>query len=202
MPKVDICAFDQKCVQKFQHYIKQQCLPFHQKQRNKPCFKSLVFFFNNIFPVLHLLNMLVIILFCLCPHELVKIWNFNTFLHKCNSIQDYTFFFAIAFDSHFSISIALHCASAIICTSMDYYTSICTSMNGCTSASTTLSSPTSIYIVCASTKCYSTPSSSSNSSMNTGSTNVTFGLICSLACQLLLLWHKNSNIDVLILYIS
>ncbi len=67
-------------------------------------------------------------------------------------------FFAIASDSCFSISITLHCASTIICTSMDYYTSIYTSMNGCTFASTMFSSPTSIYIVCASTKCYSTHS--------------------------------------------
>jgi hypothetical protein len=108
--------------------------------------------------------------------------------------------FAIAFDSHFSISIAFRCVFAIICSSMDYYTSICTSMNGCTSASITFFTPASIYIVCASTKNYSTPSFSFDSSMNTRSTNVTLGPIYSLARQLLLLLHKNSNVDVPILY--
>ncbi len=57
----------------FQHYIKHRCSPIHQKQRNKPCFKSLVFFFINILPILHPLNMFIIIMFCLCPHESVRI---------------------------------------------------------------------------------------------------------------------------------
>jgi hypothetical protein len=71
MPKVDICPLDQECVQKFQHYIKHRCFP--QKQRKKPCFRSLVFFRNNILPILHPLYMFVIVLFHLCPHELLKV---------------------------------------------------------------------------------------------------------------------------------
>jgi hypothetical protein len=88
MPKVDICPLDKKCVQKFQHYIEHQCSPPHQKQRHKPCFRSLVFFYNNIILVLHPFYMFIIVLFHLCPHETLRIWNFNTFLQKCSSIQD------------------------------------------------------------------------------------------------------------------
>jgi len=88
MPKVDIRALDEECVQKFQHYIEHQCFPPHQKQRNKPCFRSPIFFFNNILLILHPLYMFVIVLFCLCPHESFRVWNFNTFLHKCNYVQD------------------------------------------------------------------------------------------------------------------
>jgi hypothetical protein len=50
MPKIDICALDHKLVQKFYHYIGHQCLPLHHKQNNQPCFKSQVFFLNNILP--------------------------------------------------------------------------------------------------------------------------------------------------------
>jgi hypothetical protein len=73
---------------KFQHYIEHQCVPFHQKQSNQPYFTSLVFLLNNILLVFHLLNMFVIILFRLCPHESFKVWNFSTFLQKCSLIQD------------------------------------------------------------------------------------------------------------------
>ncbi len=38
----------------------------------------------------HLLNMPIIVLFHLCPHQLFKIWNFNIFFQKCSSTQDYT----------------------------------------------------------------------------------------------------------------
>ncbi len=93
MPKINIYAFEQRCVQKFQHYITYRCLPIHQKQRNKPCFRSSIFFLSNILLVFHLLNMFIMIMFCMCPHESVRIWNFNTFLHKCSSIQDCAFCF-------------------------------------------------------------------------------------------------------------
>jgi len=55
------------------------------------------------------------------------------------------------------------------------------------------SSPTSIYSLCASTKCCSIAFSSSDSSMNTRSTNVAPGRVCFLACQLLLLLRKKLN---------
>ncbi len=89
MPKIYIYTLDQDCFHKFQHYIKHQCFPPHQKQRNKPCFRSPIFFRNNILPVLHPLYMFVIVMFCLCLHETLRIWNFNTFLQKCSFVQDY-----------------------------------------------------------------------------------------------------------------
>jgi hypothetical protein len=100
--------------------------------------------------------------------------------------------FTIASNSRLSISITLCCASTITCTSMDC----------CTSTSTTFSSPTSVYPVYASTKLYSTTSSSSNSSMNIGSIDVALGPIYFLARQLLLLMRKNSTIDVQVLYVT
>ncbi len=114
MPKIDINALDKKCVQKFQHYIKHWRLPIQQKQRNKPCFRSLIFFLNNILPVLHQLNMLIIIVFCLCPHELVRIQNLSTFLQKCSSIQDcmsslrYNFLFTPLHLHHLSLCFCHH----------------------------------------------------------------------------------------------
>jgi hypothetical protein len=68
MPKVHMCTLDQECFQKFQHYIKHWCLLIHEKQRNKPCCRSLVFFLGNILLVFHSFNMLIIILFCLHVH--------------------------------------------------------------------------------------------------------------------------------------
>jgi hypothetical protein len=91
MPKVDICALDEECIQKSQHYIEHWCLPPHQKQRNKPCFRSSIFFLTNILPVFHSLYMFLIVLFRLCPHELLRVWNFNTFLHKCSFVHDCAF---------------------------------------------------------------------------------------------------------------
>jgi len=82
---------------KFQHDIKHQCLLIHLKQKNKPCFRSPIFFLSNILPIVHLLNMFIIIMFCLCPHESFRIWNFNTFLQKCSSIQDCASFLHYSF---------------------------------------------------------------------------------------------------------
>jgi hypothetical protein len=62
----------------------------------------------------------------------------------------------------------------------------------------------SFYIVYASTKCYSTTSSSSNFSMNIESTNVVSSFICSFACQCFFHFcaKKNSTINVLVVSIS
>jgi hypothetical protein len=87
-------------------------------------------------------------------------------------------------------------------TCVDYWPSICTLVDGYTSASTMFSSFTSICAICASTKCYSTTSSSSYSSMNTKSIDVAFGPICSLAHQCFILVHKNSTLDVPIISMS
>jgi hypothetical protein len=73
MPKINIYGFDKKCVKKFQHHIEHRCFPPPHKQRNKPYFKSLIFFLNNILLVLHPLYMFVIVLFCLCPHESLRV---------------------------------------------------------------------------------------------------------------------------------
>jgi hypothetical protein len=69
-------------------------------------------------------------------------------------------------------------------------------------ALTTFSSFASFYTFYASTKCYSIASSSFHSSMNTKSTDVAHGFVCSLTCQRLLLLRKNSTIDVLIVFMS
>jgi hypothetical protein len=89
MPKVNICAFDHECIKTFQRNNRFRCFPTHQKQCNQLCYRSLSFFLNNILPILHSLDMFVIILFCLCPHESFKVWNSNTFFQKCNFVQYY-----------------------------------------------------------------------------------------------------------------
>ncbi len=104
--------------------------------------------------------------------------------------------FTIASTSCYSISINLHCAYAIICTSMAYYTFNCTSMNSCSSCTTMFSSLMSFCIVYASTKWCSSTSSSSDSSMYTRSISVAPSLVYSLTCQCCLLLHKNSIVDV------
>ncbi len=108
--------------------------------------------------------------------------------------------FATTFNSRLYISIALCYAFAIACTFVAHCTSICTSMDNCSSTITTFSSLASFCTICASTKCCSTTSSFFDSSMNTGSTNVTPGLVYSLACQCHLLLCKNSIMDVPIVY--
>ncbi len=91
-----------------------------------------------------------------------------------------------------SISITLGCTSIDICTFVDGYTP---TLN-------IFSSSTSFYIAYVLTNCCYTPSSSSDSSMFTESTNVAPGLACTFELQPLLHLHKNSNAYVPILYIS
>jgi hypothetical protein len=86
-------------------------------------------------------------------------------------------FFATTFNSHFLISIAIHYAFTITYTFVDCYISTYSYIDSCISASMTFSSPSSFYIVCSSTKCYSTTSSSFNFSMNIGSTDVAPSLV-------------------------
>jgi hypothetical protein len=52
-------------------------------------------------------------------------------------------FITTNFDFCLSISIALHCASTIICTFVDCCTSTCTFVDSCSSTSTMFSSPMS-----------------------------------------------------------
>ncbi len=161
MSKVNTCTLDHKHAKKFQHYIRHWCLPLHQKQSNQPCFKSLVFFFNNILPILHLFNMFVIILFCLCPHGLLRVWNFNSFFQKCSFVQYYiSFCYSFLFTP-----LHLHCPLLCFCHLLHLVaccTSTCTSVDNYFFASTIFSSLMS-FIVCASTKCCSTTTSSSDS---------------------------------------
>ncbi len=110
--------------------------------------------------------------------------------------------FIITSNSRLLLSIALHCVSTITCTSVDYCTSTYTSMDGCISASTMFSSPVSFNVVYAFTKCYSTTSSSFNSSMNTKSIDVTPGLICFFAHQCRPLLCKKSITNVPIASVS
>ncbi len=172
----------------------------HQKQRNKPCFRSLIFFLNNILPILHPFNMLVIVLFHLCPHELLKVgilipFSISVILSKTTHLL-----FVMAFDS--CLSISLHCVSTIVCTFMDCCTTTCTSMDGYTFTSMMLSSSTFVYTIYASTKCYSISLFSSNSWMNIGSTNVVIGHVCSLVREHLLLLCRNSIMDVQVVFMS
>jgi hypothetical protein len=60
----------------------------------------------------------------------------------------------------------------------------------------------SFPIVCSSTKCCSTASSSSNSSMNTRSIDVVIGPIYFFGCQCLLLLCKNSTTYILAVFMS
>jgi hypothetical protein len=91
--------------------------------------------------------------------------------------------FTIVFYSRLLISIALHCASTIAYTFVDYYTSTCIFVNTCYSTLVTFSSLASICAICASTKQCSIASSSRNSSMYTKSTDVIpsiFYFLCML----------------------
>jgi len=83
------------------------------------------------------------------------------------------------FASHYSISITLCCAFAIVYTSMACYILNCTSMDSFSFFATTSSSLTSVCTICASTKCYSLALSSSDFSMHTLSTNVTLACLLS-----------------------
>jgi hypothetical protein len=116
--------------------------------------------------------MFVIVLFCLCPHELLMVWNFNTFKSVALS-RIVHHLFTIIFASHYSISIALHCAFVIICTSMSCCTFNCIYVDSCSFFATTFSSIAPFYTVYASTKWCSSTSSSSDSLMHTKSIDVT-----------------------------
>ncbi len=61
--------------------------PIRNKGTN-PALEAQYFFRNNILPIFHPLYMFIINWFCLCPHKTLKIWNFNTFIHKCSFVQD------------------------------------------------------------------------------------------------------------------
>ncbi len=95
--------------------------------------------------------------------------------------------FATTSTSHYSISIALCYAYAIIYTSVACYTFDYTSMDNYSSFATTFSSLASLCIVYASTKCYSSALSSSNSSMHTRSTNVALVLFALLHANIICL---------------
>ncbi len=112
------------------------------------------------------------------------------------------FLFAIIFTSCCSISIALHCASAIVCTYVACCIFNCTFVNSCFFCTTTFSSLVSFCTVCASTKWCSSASFSSNSWMHTRSINVALGPICSLTHRCHLLLHKNSTTNVLVVSMS
>ncbi len=110
--------------------------------------------------------------------------------------------FATTFASHCYISIALHCAFAIVCTSLACCIFNYTFMDRCSSFVTTFSSLASFCIVFSSTKCCSSTSFSFDSSIRTRSTNVTLGPVYFLACQCCLLLRKISTKDVPIVSMS
>jgi hypothetical protein len=110
--------------------------------------------------------------------------------------------FVTTSNSHLLIFIAFRCVFAITYTSVDYYASTCTSMDSCTSVSMTFSSLVSFCAINVSTKCYSTSLSSFDYSINTESIDVALSLVYSLAHQCLLLLHKNSTTNVLVVSIS
>jgi len=150
MPKVDINALDQECVKKFQHYIEHQCFPPHQNQRNKSCFRNLVFFLNNILLVLHPF----LSLFCFVYVHMNRL-GFGILIPFSKSValsMIMHFFLATTSVSCCPISIALHYASAIVCTFMACCTINCTFVDRCSSCATTFSSFASFCTVYASTK--------------------------------------------------
>jgi len=110
--------------------------------------------------------------------------------------------FAIASTSPCSISITFCCASTNVYTSMACCTFNCTFVDNCSSFVTTFSSLASFYIVCASTKCYSLASSSSDSSMHIRSIDVALSPVYFLAHQHHLLLHKNSSANVPVVSMS
>ncbi len=111
-------------------------------------------------------------------------------------------FFVTTFTSHCSIFINLHCAFAIVCTFVACCTFNYTSMNGRSSCVTMFSSLVSFCIIYASTKWCSLASSSFDFSMHTGSIDVALGHVYFLTRQHHLLLHKNSTVDVPIVFMS
>jgi hypothetical protein len=109
--------------------------------------------------------------------------------------------FTTTFTSHYSISIALHCASAIVYTYVACYTFNYIFVNNCSSWATTFSSLASFCIVYASIKWCSSSLSSSNSSMHIESIDVVSGFGYFLAHQHRLLLFKNSIAYVPIIFV-
>ncbi len=110
--------------------------------------------------------------------------------------------FATTFASRYCISITLCCAYAILCTFVACYTFNCTFADKCSSFTITFFSLASFCIICASTKCCSLASFSSDSLMHIGSIDVALGLVYSLTCRCRMLLHKNSITNVPIVYVS
>jgi hypothetical protein len=108
--------------------------------------------------------------------------------------------FVIISISHYSISIALCCASAIVYTFVACYTINYTFVDSFFPYVITFSSFASFCIVYASIKWCSLASSPFDSLMHTRSIDVTLGLVYSFACQCHLLLHKDSMIDVPIVF--
>ncbi len=78
----------------------------------------------------------------------------------------------------------------------------CTYANGCTFTLNTSSSSTSFCVTCSSIDCYSTPLSSFDFSMFTGSTKVVLGPTYTFELQPFLYLRKNSTTNVPVLNIS
>ncbi len=109
----------------------------------------------------------------------------------------------IPLSKNVALSMMVACLFTSITPSTLGYTSIniYTSSDGYTPTSNMSSSSTSFYVAYASIDCYSTPSTSFDSSMYTRSIKGTIGLACSFELQPLLCLCKNSTIDVSNLYI-
>ncbi len=110
---INICAFDKKCVQKFQHDFQHQCFPVHQIQIDKPFLRSPFLLFTHVLPILHPFNMFIIVLLCLYPHKLVRIQNANTFVQKYGFIHYGCTSFCLY--SAWCIHIDLHCPLLHFC---------------------------------------------------------------------------------------
>ncbi len=99
--------------------------------------------------------------------------------------------FATTSTSCYSISINLHCVSALVYTSVVCCTFNCTSMNSCSSFGTTFSSLASFYTICVITKQCSSASSSSTSSMHIGSIDELLVLSALLHVNIVCFCAKN-----------
>jgi len=143
--------------------------------------------------------MFVIVMFRLGPHEWLRVWSFNTFIQKCSFVRIACIIFASTSASPCSISISITLRCFYACA---YVACIfnCTFVDNCSSFTTRSSSLASFCIICALTKCYSSISSSFDSSMHTKSTNVALSHVYSLTHQCHLLLCKKSNLDVSIVF--
>ncbi len=145
--------------------------------------------------------MFVIVLFCLCPHESLRMWILIPFSKSVILSKIAHLFIITTFVSCYSISTTFCRASTIVYTYAACYTINCTSVDSCSSYATMFSSLASFCIVYASIKrCFAT-SSSFDSSMHTKSIDVALGLVYFLTNQHCLLLHKNSTTRFLIIYV-